>query len=131
MTEDNFKSDVMESNDMWLVLFVSAKNSGESIKLEWEKAAKALSGKVKMGKVSSKDLALQFGLKNFPTFMYFPKGDKSDQNGNVNYQGEIKAKYIVSWALSKYNGEPLEESMEEPMEEPIEDSMEEPIGKYR
>ena len=121
----------MESSDMWLVLFISAQNTGESIKSEWEQAARELSGKVKMGNVFSKELALQFGLKSFPTFMYFPKGDKSDQNGNVNYQGEIKAKYIVSWALSKYNGEPLEESMEEPMEEPIEDSMEEPIGKYR
>ena len=119
MTEDNFKSDVLESNDMWLVLFVSAQNSGESIKSECEQAARELSGKVKMGKVFSNALALQFGLKSFPTFMYFPKGDKSDQNGNINYQGDIKANSIVSWALSKYNGEPLEEPMIEPMVEPI------------
>ena len=104
---------------MWLVLFVSAQNSGESIKSEWEQAARELSGKVKMGKVFSKDLALQFGLKSFPTFMYFPEGDKSDQNGNINFRGDIKSKSIVSWALSKYNGEPLEEPLVEPMAEPI------------
>ena len=72
-----------------------------------------------MGKVFSNSLALQFGLKSFPTFMYFPRGDKSDQDGNINYQGDIKANSIVSWALSKYNGEPLEEPLIEPMVEPI------------
>ena len=108
---------------MWLVLFVSATNSGESIKSECEEAARELSGKAKMGKVFSKDLALQFGLKNFPTFMYFPKGDKSDKDGNINFQGDIKANSIVSWALSKYNGEPLVEPIVEPMVEPT--------GKYR
>ena len=104
---------------MWLVLFVSAQNSGERIKSEWEQAAKELSGKVKMGNVFSKELALQFGLKSFPTFMYFPRGDKSDQDGNINYQGDIKANSIVSWALLKYNGKPLEEPQIEPMVEPI------------
>jgi thioredoxin-like negative regulator of GroEL len=117
LTEDNFKSDVMGSIDMWLVLFVSAQNSGVSIKSEWEQAARELRGKVKMGKVFSKELAQQFGLKSFPTIMYFPKGEKSDQNGNINYQGDIKANSIVSWALWKYNG--LEETQIGPMVEPI------------
>ena len=102
----------MESNDMWLVLFVSAKNSGESIKSEWEEVAEKLSGKVKMGKVSSKNLAKSFGLKKFPTIMYFPKGDKSDPNGNINYQGDIKAESIFFWTIS----------LSEPIVEP---------GKYR
>ena len=106
----------MKSNEMWLVLFVSATNSGESIKSECEEAARELSGKVKMGKVSSKDLALKFGLKSFPTFMYFPKGDKGPK---WQYQGDIKAKYIVSWTLSKYNGEPLENPLVDPTEKPI------------
>ena len=48
--------------------------------------------------------------------MYFPKGDKGPK---WQYQGDIKAKYIVSWTLSKYNGEPLEEPQIEPMVEPI------------
>ena len=108
---------------MWLVLFVSAQNSGESIKSKWEQVARELSGKVKVGKVFSKDLALQFGLKSFPTFMYFPKRDKSGQDGNINFQGDMKANSIVSWALSTYN----EETLVEPILEPVL----EPTGNYR
>ena len=96
----------MESNDMWLILFLSAKNSGESIKSEWEEAARELSGKVKMGKVFSKDLAIQFGLKYFPTIMYFPSGDKSDPSSNENYKGDITADGIVTWTLTRRNREP-------------------------
>ena len=94
----------MESSDMWLVLFVSATNSYESIKPEWEQAEMELSGKFNMGKVFSKDLALQCGVKSFPTIMYFPKGHKSDAYGNGNYEGDITANGIVTWALKFYNG---------------------------
>jgi thioredoxin-related protein len=97
----------MESNDMWLVLFVSASNSYESIKSEWEQADKELSGKVNMGKVFSKDLASQWGVKSFPTIIYFQAGYKSDDKYNENYEGDIKANDIVTWALEKYNGEPM------------------------
>ena len=109
MTEDNFKSDVLESNDMWLVLFVSAKHSGESTKSEWEEASRELSGKVKMGKVFSRDLASQCGVKSFPTIIYFQAGHKSDPKRNENYEGDINANDIVTWALEKYNGEPMGE----------------------
>ena len=92
---------------MWLVLFVSAKHSGESTKSEWEEASRELSGKVKMGKVFSKDLAIQFGLKSFPTIMYFPSGDKSDPGSNENYEGDITANGIVKWALQRLKKEPI------------------------
>ena len=97
----------MESNDMWLVLFVSAKHSGESTKSEWEEASRELSGKVKMGKVFSKDLAKQFGLKSFPTIMYFSSGDKSDPSSNENYKGDITANGIVTWTLKRLNRRPI------------------------
>ena len=97
----------MESNDMWLVLFVSASNSYESIKSEWEQADKELSGKVNMGIANSKDLAIQCGVKSFPTIMYFTKGHKSDPNGNGNYEGDITVNGIVTWALKIYNGKPI------------------------
>ena len=97
----------MESNDMWLVLFVSAKHSGESTKSEWEEASRELSGKFKMGKIFSKYLAKQFGLKSFPTIMYFPSGDKSDPGSNENYKGDITANGIVKWALQRLKKEPI------------------------
>ena len=97
----------MESNDMWLVLFVSETNSYESIKSEWEQAEMELSGKVNMGKVFSKDLASQCGVKSFPTIIYFQAGHKSDPKHNEDYEGDINANDIVAWALEKYNGEPM------------------------
>ena len=100
----------MESNDMWLVLFVSATNSYESIKSEWEQAEKELSGKVNMGKAFSKDLASQCGVKSFPTIIYFQAGHKSDPKHNENYEGDIIANDIVTWALEKYNGKPAGKS---------------------
>ena len=97
----------MESNEMWLVLFVDATNSGKNFKSEWAQAAEELSGKVNMGIASSKDLAIQCGVKSFPTIMYFTKGHKSDTNGNGNYEGDITANGIVTWALKIYNGKPI------------------------
>ena len=97
----------MESSEMWLVAFIDPKNHDETIESEYIQAAKKLRGKVNCGKSSSMDLARQWGVKYFPTIMYFPIGDKSVQNENENYEGDIKANDIVTWALEKYNGEPV------------------------
>ena len=97
----------MESSEMWLVAFIDSKNPGETIESEYIQAAKQLSGKVNCGKSYSMDLARQWGVKYFPTIMYFPTGDKSAQNQNENYEGDIKANDIVTWALEKYTGEPV------------------------
>ena len=92
----------MESNEMWLVVFVDSTNSLShhiSIKSEWDQAARELRGKVNMGKVYSKDLALQWGVKSFPTIMYFPPGDKSDRSNHEIYEGDITTGGIVTWVL--------------------------------
>ena len=96
----------MESNEMWLVVFVDSTNSLShhiSIKSEWDRVAVELSGKVNMGKVYSRDLALQYGVKSFPTIMYFPLGDKSDRSNYEIYEGDITANGIVTWALKTLN----------------------------
>ena len=97
----------MESSEMWVVAFIDPKNQDETIESEYIQAAKKLRGKVNCGKSFSMDLARQWGVKYFPTIMYFPIGDKSVQNQNENYEGDIKANDIVTWALEKYNGEPV------------------------
>ena len=89
---------------MWLVVFIDPTQSGKSIKSEWDKAAMELSGKVNLGKVFSKKLARLCGVKSFPTIMYFPAGNP---NSTENYEGEITANDIVTWALKKHNGEPI------------------------
>ena len=92
---------------MWLVVFIDPTQSGKSIKSEWDQAAMELSGKVNLGKVFSKKLARLCGVKSFPTIMYFPAEDKSDPNSSENYEGEITANDIVTWALKKHNGESI------------------------
>jgi len=72
---------------------------------EWDQSATELSGKVNLGKVFSKKLARLCGVKSFPTIMYFPA---SDPNSTENYEGEITANDIVTWALKKHNGEPMD-----------------------
>ena len=102
LTENDFKSKVMENNEMWLVIFVDLKNPGKNTKQEWDRAAMKLSGEnINMGKVFSKNLARQCGVKSFPTIMYFPKGDKSDPRSLENYAGDISSNEIVTWAIEK------------------------------
>ena len=90
-----------------MVVFIDPTQSGKSIKSEWDQAAMELSGKVNLGKVFSKKLAKLCGVKSFPTIMYFPAGDKSDPNNSENYEGEITANAIVTWALKKHNEKPI------------------------
>ena len=95
---------------MWLVVFVDSTNSLShhiSIKSEWDRVAVEMSGKVNMGKVYSRDLALQYGVKSFPTIMYFPSEEKSDPSSNEKYEGDITANGIVTWALKRLNKEPI------------------------
>ena len=107
LTKDNFKSIVMESNEMWLVAFVDTMTG---IKSEWDKAAVELNGKVKMGKVQSKviseNLPKLYSVVSFPTILYFPEGDKSDPSTFEKYEGGITANEIVTWALKKHKEEP-------------------------
>ena len=100
---DNFDSLVKNSYDMWLVAFVdpACETCGKDIKPEWDKAAMKLSGKVKMGKVFSKNLARLCHVYTFPTIGYFPKGKK---NYAGIYTGDITANSIVQWAMRIYNG---------------------------
>ena len=69
--------------------------SDGNIKPEWDRAAMELSGKVHMGKVFSKDLARRSGVKYFPTIIYFPAGDKSEQNSFENYENGLNGKLII------------------------------------
>ena len=104
LTEDNFKYNVLQSNEMWLVAFIDPQKPGIDIKPIWDKASIKLMNKVNLGKVFSKNLARECGVTNFPTIMLFPAGDKSNQNSFENYNGEFTTNSIVSWALEKYNG---------------------------
>ena len=106
MRDDNFKYNVRDSNNSWLVAFV---DPNSDIKSEWDQAAVKLSGKVKMGvvhKVDSENVAKRNNVTSFPTILYFPEGDKSDPSTFEKYEGGITADEIVTWAIKKHKGEP-------------------------
>ena len=76
----------------------------------WEKAAKELKGKVKLGAVDAtvhQQLAGKYGVQGYPTIKYFAAGAKGDPD---NYDGGRTADDIVAWALERHevNLEPPE-----------------------
>ncbi|CAF1367088.1 unnamed protein product [Adineta ricciae] len=103
LTESNFDSTVLESEDVWLVEFM-APWCGHCKKLapEWSRAATELKGKVKLGVVDATvhtQLAQRYGVQGFPTIKFFPGGRKDGQA--EEYDGGRTSDDIVAWALDK------------------------------
>jgi protein disulfide-isomerase A6 len=104
LTDANFESTVMKSNDMWLVEFY-APWCGHCKKLEpeWNQAASDLKGKVRVAKVDAtveQSLGSRFGIQGYPTIKIFPPGPKT-KTGVESYDGPRDASSIVSIALEK------------------------------
>jgi len=102
LTESNFKKQVLDSDDMWLVEFF-APWCGHCKRLEpeWKKAAGELKGKVKLGAVDAtiyQSLAGQYGVQGYPTIKYFPAGRKGDAE---EYDGGRTSSDIVAWASER------------------------------
>lgn len=72
---------------------------------EWEKAAKELKGKVKLGAVDAtayQSLAQEYGVQGYPTIKFFPSGVKR-RNDATDYDGGRTSGDIVNWALDKFS----------------------------
>ncbi|CAF3588051.1 unnamed protein product [Rotaria sordida] len=98
LTDSNFDSTVIDSEDMWLVEF-NCKNLAP----EWARAAIELKGKVKLGVVDATvhtQLAQRYGIQGFPTIKFFPSGRKDGQA--EEYDGGRTSSDIVAWALDKF-----------------------------
>lgn len=99
LTPSNFQRDVINSDEVWIVEFY-APWCGHCQQLvpEYQKAAQALKGVVKVGGVNAdehKSLAQQFGIRGFPTIKIFGLDKKKPQD----YNGQRTAKGIVDHAL--------------------------------
>eukprot|EP00759_Apiculatamorpha_spiralis_P040167 PhF_6_TR38834/c1_g1_i2/m.58075/K09584/PDIA6, TXNDC7; protein disulfide-isomerase A6 len=99
LTGDNFTRAVIESDEPWLVEFYAPWcGHCKALAPEWEKAAKALKGIVRLGAVDAdthRSLGSQFGVEGFPTIKYFGENKKSPKD----YDGGRKAADIVDYSL--------------------------------
>ncbi len=103
LTEANFDSLVLNSNDMWLVEFFAPWcGHCKNLEPEWKRAAGELKGKVKLGAVDATvhgSLAQKYGIQGYPTIKYFNAGSKS---GPQEYDGGRTSSDIITWAMNKF-----------------------------
>lgn len=94
---------------MWpfhLLIYANSLVGGhcKNLKPEWAKAAKQLSGKVKLGSLDATvhtSTAAKYQVQGYPTIKFFPGGVK-DRTGAKEYDGGRTAADIVAWAEDKY-----------------------------
>eukprot|EP00190_Bangiopsis_sp_CCMP1999_P004700 CAMPEP_0198728220 /NCGR_PEP_ID=MMETSP1475-20131203/8016_1 /TAXON_ID= ORGANISM="Unidentified sp., Strain CCMP1999" /NCGR_SAMPLE_ID=MMETSP1475 /ASSEMBLY_ACC=CAM_ASM_001111 /LENGTH=501 /DNA_ID=CAMNT_0044490527 /DNA_START=99 /DNA_END=1604 /DNA_ORIENTATION=- len=101
LTDRNFKSTVVDSNETWFVEFYAPWcGHCRSLVPAWEKAADHLKGVVFFGGVNcdeNRDLASKYGIRGFPTIKVF-KGTGAKARRPTEYQGGRNAKSIVDQA---------------------------------
>ena len=100
LTDDNFQSLVMDSEDHWLVEFYAPWcGHCKNLAPEWEEAAQKLSGEVKLGALDATQaeaIAQKYQIKGFPTIKLFPAGKKGKAQ---DYNGARDATGITEFAL--------------------------------
>ncbi|XP_067008664.1 protein disulfide-isomerase A6 homolog [Anabrus simplex] len=104
LTDSNFDSLVMNSEDMWLVEFYAPWcGHCKNLAPHWAKAATELKGKVKLGALDATVNTVksnQYGVQGYPTIKYFAPG-KKDSSSVTDYTGGRTSSDIVNWALEK------------------------------
>lgn len=94
LTSNNFKDEVLDSDDVWLVEFFAPWcGHCKNLAPHWKKAAQKLVGKVKMGTVDAtveQSLAGEYEIKGYPTIKVFRKGSPSDYQGGRTTDGIVK-----------------------------------------
>jgi len=87
LTSANWKQQVLDSDQMWLVEFYAPWcGHCKSLAPEWEKAAKQLKGTVNVGAVDmteNESVGAPYDVKGFPTLKWFG----SDKKKPENYEG--------------------------------------------
>ncbi|CAF0939600.1 unnamed protein product [Didymodactylos carnosus] len=104
LTDSNFESTVLNSEDLWLVEFYAPWcGHCKNLAPEWAKAATELKGKVKLGALDATvhtQMAQRYEVRGFPTIKMFPSGRKDGRADE--YDGGRTANDIVTWALNKF-----------------------------
>ncbi|RZF34960.1 hypothetical protein LSTR_LSTR010052 [Laodelphax striatellus] len=104
LTDSNFDSLVLNSEDMWLVEFYAPWcGHCKNLAPHWAHAATELKGKVKVGALDAtvhNAKASKYGVQGYPTIKFFP-GGKKDSSSVEDYNGGRTGSDIVNWALEK------------------------------
>ncbi|XP_063218294.1 protein disulfide-isomerase A6 homolog isoform X1 [Bacillus rossius redtenbacheri] len=104
LTDSNFDSLVLDSDDMWLVEFFAPWcGHCKNLAPHWARAATELKGKVKLGALDATvhtSKAQQYGVNSYPTIKLFPSGRK-DAGSAVDFTGGRTSSDIVNWALDR------------------------------
>ncbi|KAM6915034.1 protein disulfide-isomerase A6 [Xenentodon cancila] len=106
LTDDNFESMVLESDDVWLVEFFAPWcGHCKNLEPEWAAAATAVKeqtkGKVRLGAVDAtvhQVLSSRYGIRGFPTIKIFRKGEEPE-----DYQGGRSRGDIIEKALELFS----------------------------
>lgn len=108
----NFKSKVLDSDELWIVMFYAPWcGHCQSFKPEYFKAAKIMTGIVKLGYLDAdnhKSLAGEYGIQGFPTVKIFASNKQrpEDYNGPRTVDGLVEAakKHISSMLSQRLRG---------------------------
>ena len=99
LTPSNFKSEVLDSDSMWLVEFYAPWcGHCKALAPEWEKAAKQLKGVVKVGAVdmdAHQSLGQPYDVKGFPTLKFFGTDKKKPMDYNSGRDADSIRKYAL------------------------------------
>lgn len=104
LTDSNFDSTVLGSEDMWLVEFYAPWcGHCKNLAPHWAKAATELKGKVKLGALDATVNTIkssEYGVQGYPTIKFFGLGKKTVSSAE-DYNGGRTSSDIVTWALEK------------------------------
>lgn len=102
LTDANFKSKVIDSDEMWLVEFYAPWcGHCQAFKPSYEKAAKTLKGVVKVGAMNmdvEKATGSKYGVTGFPTVKFFGLDKKKEP---LTYNDQRDADAVVKYVLGQ------------------------------
>lgn len=117
LEDSNFDETVFKSKDIWLVEFYAPWcGHCKALEPEWNEAAAALKGSVKLAKVDCTEnerIAQKFGVQGYPTIKFFEYGLPKKASSAKDYQGERKAAGIIEFANSLLNDADIEPDIHE------------------